>query len=66
MRYFKIIEVTEEEYLDKTNDPYYDTCFAQSTIPVEEEVYVATVEDRIEIDLSVFDKEESDAIGENK
>ncbi len=65
MRYFKIIEVTEEEYLDKTNDPYYDTCFA-SVIPVEEEVYVATVEDRIEVDLSVFDKEESDAIGENK
>lgn len=66
MRYFKIIEVTEEEYLDKTNDPYYDTCFAQSIIPVEEEVYVATLEDRIEIDLSVFDKEESDVIGEDK
>lgn len=56
MKYFKIEEITEDEYLNATNDPYYYTPFEQSLIPVNNKVYCATVEESFEVDTSLFNK----------
>lgn len=58
MKYFEIREITEKEYLEKTNDPYYDTPFEQSLIPVDDKVYCATIADKVDFNVDMFDKVE--------
>jgi len=59
MKYFEIRKITKKEYFDKTNDPYYDTPFEQSLIPVNGKVYCATKAETVDFNVHMFDKERS-------
>ena len=65
MRFFKLVEITEDEYVDRTRDLDYDmyVCSknkANSIYPEDKNIYIATDENEeaISVDLAYFDKGE--------
>lgn len=67
MRFFKLVEIDEEEYIERTRDLDFDY-FAQSVngankvYPDDKNLYIAIneSEEEIRIDMSGFDDEEED------
>lgn len=61
MKFYKLIEIDEEEYCEKTQDLFFDNC-AQTVIrgdsvnPDDKNIYIATdlTEDEIRIDLETI------------
>lgn len=64
MRFFKLIEIEEEEYIERTRDldfDYYNqtSTKANDVYPDDKNVYIATDEneDEIRVDICLFDEE---------
>lgn len=58
MRFFKIIEISEDTYLENVGN--YDERYLYETVPVNGEVYVSVKDNRtdnFEVDLEQFDEE---------
>lgn len=58
MKFYKLVEISETEYLNKTNDINVYMCI-QSTIPLDNAVYVAFDEDeaeKLEIDTETLNE----------
>ena len=63
MRFFKLVEIDEEEYVERTGDLDFNLFFqtdnkANDIYPDDKNVYIATKEDEDEIvvELAYFDK----------
>lgn len=60
MKFYKLIEIEEDEYVAKTNDYNYDYC-AQSVIKGEEAFYIAVNDDSEDcITVSIEDLSETE------
>lgn len=65
MRFFKLVEIDEEEYVERTGDLDFDLYIqtnnkAKNIYPDDKNVYIATYEneEEISVDLAYFDKGE--------
>lgn len=65
MRFFKLVEIDEEEYVDRTGDLDFDLYIqtnnkAKNIYPDDKNVYIATDENEesISVELDYFDKGE--------
>ena len=66
MKFFKLVEITEEEYIDKTRILDFDYCSqvvgkANSVYPDDKNIYIAVDEDEYEIKIDmeyIYDEED--------
>lgn len=64
-KFFKIVAITQDEYVDKTND-VTAAMFSQSVNPEDDAVYVALdVEDEYELCVDVSSLVNLDSVGGN-
>ncbi|MBQ7798054.1 MAG: hypothetical protein IJ371_02920 [Clostridia bacterium] len=60
MKFFKLVEIDEEEYIEKTRDLDFD-CYSQSAVkanavyPEDKNIYIAIDEDEEEIRINRYD-----------
>lgn len=60
MKFFKLVEIDEEEYVEKTNDFNFDN-FSQSAIKADDgNVYIAIDEDEEEIRINRYDYDDEE------
>lgn len=67
MRFFKLVEISEEEYIERTRILDFDYCSqvlgkANSVYPDDKNIYIAVDEDEyeIKIDMEYIDDEDDD------
>lgn len=59
MKFYKLVEITEEEYYNKTGDAQYEYC-EQSLMKEDDGVYIAVSEDAYELSINMEDLEDDD------
>lgn len=72
MKFFKLVEIDEKEYVERTRDlDFYRFCNnvskASDVYPDDKNIYIAVddIEDEIRINISDFDDEDEDYEEEN-
>lgn len=58
MRFFKLVEIDEEEYIDRTRILDFDNCYqvvgkANNVYPDDKNIYIAVDEDEYEIKIDM-------------
>ena len=60
MKFYKLVEITEDEYVDRTRDLDYDMYVCSKHKADDKAIYIAMQDDETEIDIDLDDFEEDE------